>query len=522
MKEKSHKKHSLSSPLTIIDSIKVSGTLAHFMAINLWCLPITASIIYCLSSMFISSVRVRLLISIPLSIFPWKELLCKIYEGRNKHLRTQLLVLFQVLCTSVSSGYSMEKSFSLVRPVMEHTFGKKCPLIKPLILLENDLSIHIGLEKALDNFAQNIKFPQTIPVFHALGLSGKIGNSSLAILRSSCQMLSDLNAVQNEINAANAGKNAEALILCLMPFAITFSLNQMSQEYITRAKQTPKGSLLLGAAFIICIFTIALLLKFMSHSEKKLKSGSKFNYTQDKEPKRFVLTDIIQHIMPNSFVSDRHSTFNELYFNPKIGYEMYLRRLIIICPVGALLCMLILWRGGKSSIPGLISIPILAGLLNHDVKDELELKREQLMSDLPLFICLITTLLEAGLQLPKAINICSNAFNKNSALSDEIDNLRAMIISGVSASDAIERMSIHIQIPEAQAAFLLIARYGRLGTSEVLNLLAIQSNSCWNLCRNAARKKQERESLALLLPMTMDFISVLLVAITPAIISLGI
>ena len=126
------------------------------------------------------------------------------------------------------------------------------------------------------------------------------------------------------------------------------------------------------------------------------------------------------------------------------------------------------------------------------------------------------------MQLPKAIEICAKAFGDNKSLSLEIKNLRAMMLSGISASEAVERFSLRIQIPEAQSALLLVARYDRLGTAEVLNLLQLQASSCWNLCRNAARKKQEREALGLLLPMTLDFISVLMVAMTPAIISLGI
>lgn len=506
---------------TAVESFRDSGSLNYYLVINLWLLPIVAFIIYSLSSMFILSKTIRMIICIPLSIFPWKEFLTKLYEGRNKHLRTQLLVLLQVLCTGVSSGYSLEKSLCLIRPVMEHTFGKKCPLIKPLIALENDINIHLGLEKALDNFSHSIKFPQTIPIFHALGLSEKIGNSTLAILRSSCQMLSDLNAVQTEINAANAGKNAEAVILCLMPFAITFSLNQMSKEYINEAQNTLKGSILLGAAFAVCVITVALLLKYMSHSEKKTKHNKTFN-SNTKKPKNYFFTKVIQRVMPNSFISNRHNTFSELYFDSKTGYELYLRRLTKVVSVGFVITILILRLSSYPLWPSLFVIPIFIFLLNHDLTSELELKRENLMKDIPLFICLITTLLEAGLQLPKAINICSRAFSKDSSLNEEINNLRAMIISGASASEAVERMSIHIQIPEAQAAFLLIARYGRLGTAEVLNLLSIQSSSCWNLCRNAARKKQEREALALLLPMTLDFVAVLLVAITPAIISLGI
>ncbi len=126
------------------------------------------------------------------------------------------------------------------------------------------------------------------------------------------------------------------------------------------------------------------------------------------------------------------------------------------------------------------------------------------MQDIPLFMCLLSTLLEAGMQLPKAIEICAKAFGDNKNLSLEIKNIRAMMLSGISASDAVEAFSLRVQIPEAQAALLLVAQ------------------SCWDLCRNAARKKQEREALALLFPMTLDFICVLLVATTPAIISLGI
>lgn len=518
MKEKSQSKNLKKSRPTTVKEFLNNGTFEAFLAINIWLLPIMAFVIYSLSSMFIINKNIRLILCFPLSIFPWKELLNKLYEGRSKHLRTQLLVLFQVLCTSVSSGYSMEKSLTMARPVLEHTFGKKCPLIKPLIQLENDLSIHIGLEKALNNFALNIKFPQTIPIFHALGISGKIGNSSLTILRSSCQMLSDLNAVQNEINANNAGKNAEALILCLMPFAITFSLNQMSGEFIAEAQQNTKGAILLGVAFVICIITVALLLKFMSHSEKKLKESSK---TQNIEIKKYRLTSIIQKVLPTSFITNRHNTFNELYFDAGKAYELYLRKLLKVSVSGFLIVALILYSTNRNVMFAILAFPVLAFLLNRDLNSELELKREKLMRNLPLFICLITTLLEAGLQLPKAINICAKAFDKDSAISDEINNLRAQILSGKSASDSVEQMSIHIQIPEAQAAFLLIARYGRLGSSEVLNLLSVQSSSCWNLCRNAARKKQERESLALLFPMTLDFVAVLLVAITPAIISLG-
>jgi pilus assembly protein TadC len=100
--------------------------------------------------------------------------------------------------------------------------------------------------------------------------------------------------------------------------------------------------------------------------------------------------------------------------------------------------------------------------------------------------------------------------------------MKAQMLSGLSAGRAIENFSVRTPIPEAQAALLLISRYELTGGAEVLQLLALQANACWSLCRNASRKKRERDALAMVLPMMLDLISVLLVAITPALMSLKI
>ncbi len=500
-----------------------SHSFTVFLAKTIWVFPGFVAAVYFASGLFISSETVRLILAVALSIFPWKEAMKKIYSNNYRHMRTQLLVLLQVLTTSVSSGYSIEKSLLLIRPVIERTFGKRSMLLKPLINLENNLKLHVSLEESLNTFAQQIAFPETVPVFHALAISGEIGNNSLSILRSSCQMLSELNAVQGEIAASNAGKNAEAAILCIMPFGVTFALNYMSREYLDMARNTRTGSFLLSCAFGICTIACAMLLKFMSHEHgrKAYKSELATNMNAGKSY-NMPLTRLAKKIFPASFITARHELFNELSVNPDHTYEQYLKKQLLTGTVFLILSASILFTLGKNPLFALFFTAALLLLGGFEIRSDVERKREDLMSDIPLFLCLISTLLESGMQLPKAISICAKAFDENKSLSLEIKNLRAMILSGIPASDAIEKFSLRIQIPEAQAALLLIARYGRLGTSEVLNMLNLQSQACWNLCRNASRKRQEREALGMIIPMTLDFISVLMVAMTPAIISLGI
>lgn len=502
---------------------KSSHPFAVFLAKTIWVYPVFVAVVYFASGLFISSETVRLILAVALSIFPWKEAMKKIYSNNYRHMRTQLLVLLQVLTTSVSSGYSIEKSLLLIRPVIERTFGRRSMLLKPLINLENNLKLHVSLEESLNTFAKQIAFPETVPVFHALAISGEIGNNSLSILRSSCQMLSELNAVQGEIAASNAGKNAEAAILCAMPFGVTFALNYMSREYLDMARNTRTGSFLLALAFGVCTIACAMLLKFMSHEHgrKAYKSELAVNLTSGKAYSTH-LTKLVRKIFPASFITARHELFNELSVNPDYTYEQYLKKQLLTGTVFLALSASILITLGKNPLFALFLTAALLLLGGFEIRSDVERKREDLMSDIPLFLCLMSTLLESGMQLPKAISICAKAFDENKSLSLEIKNLRAMILSGIPASDAIEKFSLRIQIPEAQAALLLVARYGRLGTSEVLNMLNLQSQACWNLCRNASRKRQEREALGMIIPMTLDFISVLMVAMTPAIISLGI
>ena len=144
------------------------------------------------------------------------------------------------------------------------------------------------------------------------------------------------------------------------------------------------------------------------------------------------------------------------------------------------------------------------------------------MEEIPLFLSMLVTLMQSRVLLPKAIDTCSAAFSETSSLAYEIQVMKAQMLSGMSAGAAIESLSSRTPIPEAQAALLLAARYESSGGSEVLQLLSLQSTACWSLCRNASRKKRERDALAMVLPMMLDLISVLLVAITPALLSLKI
>ena len=96
-----------------------SNPFALFLIKTIWIYPLFAAAVYFASGLFIGSELIRMILAVLLSIFPWKEAMKKIYSNNYRHMRTQLLVLLQVLCTSVSGGYSIEKSLLLTMPMLK-------------------------------------------------------------------------------------------------------------------------------------------------------------------------------------------------------------------------------------------------------------------------------------------------------------------------------------------------------------------------------------------------------------------
>ena len=92
--------------------------------------------------------------------------------------------------------------------------------------------------------------------------------------------------------------------------------------------------------------------------------------------------------------------------------------------------------------------------------------------------------------------------------------------AGQSASAVLEILLSDCPIPEIQTALLLLIKYNRLGGTEALQMIQLQSNSLWALHRSAVRHQLQKQSVRLLIPMMMSLIAVLMSALLPALASL--
>jgi len=495
-----------------------------FLIRHVWIYPFCAAAVFFLSDAFLPLWFLRLILSLVLSVFPFLAIVKLLYGKRNALLRSQSKVLLQSLCTSVSGGYSLESAFICARPTLEKAFGRRSLMAHALIRLEKSLSAHVPLPESLTELCCRLDYIELLPIMHALSITRVVGNGVISILRNSCQMLSELMSVSSEVEANNAGRNAEAFILCLMPFGITYTLSSFTDGYMDNTKESPLGISLMLLAFCIAVVSCGFLFTLIGDGKKAANTKTDKTSTLFPIPGRSVtgIRLLMNKILPESYVTKQYELYSELSCEPEKLFDLQIRKAITLVFTTTPLFIILLYFADYPIYWVLPAQVLLVALVHHEIRQKVQKRRENLMDEMPLFLSMLVTLMQSGVLLPKAIDTCSEAFPDTSTLGNEIQIMKAQMLSGMQAGSAVESFSSRTSIPEAQAALLLASRYELTGGSEVLQLLALQSTACWSLCRNASRKKRERDALAMVLPMMLDLISVLLVAITPALLSLNI
>ena len=77
-----------------------------------------------------------------------------------------------------------------------------------------------------------------------------------------------------------------------------------------------------------------------------------------------------------------------------------------------------------------------------------------------------------------------------------------------------------VRYPEIACALQFAAQYDKTGSVENLNLLKLQCSACWTQSKITARKQLEESSVKLLIPMILQLVCVLMITITPSLISI--
>jgi tight adherence protein C len=166
----------------------------------------------------------------------------------------------------------------------------------------------------------------------------------------------------------------------------------------------------------------------------------------------------------------------------------------------------------------LFSIVIISDDLK--LKSDVKKRRLQIQMEFPDFVNKLTLLLNAGLPMSKAWEKISIDYDGKGYFYSEVFKTVCDIKSGKNETEAYGEFAKRAKTAEISRLMSTLVQNTKRGGNGLVLSLRLQSNECWEMRKNAVRKLGEEASTKLLFPMMIMFLAVIIIVITPAIISM--
>ncbi len=157
---------------------------------------------------------------------------------------------------------------------------------------------------------------------------------------------------------------------------------------------------------------------------------------------------------------------------------------------------------------------------DRDLLEKVKRRRQAIQFDFPDFVNKLTLLVNAGMTVSRAWEKTVADTSKQTPLFDELGTAVQDIRSGMPEHKAFEEFAQRCHVPVITRFVSVVLQNIRKGNDELVPVLRLFANECWELRKSAARKFGEEASTKLLLPMMLMFVAILLIVGMPAVLAL--
>ena len=140
--------------------------------------------------------------------------------------------------------------------------------------------------------------------------------------------------------------------------------------------------------------------------------------------------------------------------------------------------------------------------------------------DFPDFLNKLVLLINAGMTVPRAWEKIVSDRKSLTPLYEELSITYLEIRNGKPEMAAYEDFARRCRVKEITKFITTVMQNLRKGNGELVPLLKLQSNECWQLRKNMAKRLGEEASTKLVLPLMIMFVGILVIVILPAIMQL--
>lgn len=501
------------------------------------------------------------------------SLFCWVLNGyltrkRNLNRLEQFLWLLEYLGSRLAVGHTLENSLLKAASALETQMGSHRDLYKALSRLRKNLHSRLDLDRSLQQFSNQFKCADADKTMFLLSNLRIYGGRIETFIGSSRQMLQEQINIQKEVEAEQSQKYSEASVLSILPFCLAYVLILGNRQYNEALAYVNWAIPAQTVIFALAVIAAAMAIRIMSPETgadirkrqfilrirkntvtkgKNLSGGKKGDTNDMTAAGDALLYKLATRIKPFYIRSLPWSLgirfTRQLSYSYPFGQDAwicYLADKIKIGIYGMLtgLTLIIIKPGLWYLLPLFIIIPVV--YQDRRLFEKCQMHKRQERLHFPSWLNTLSLLLGSGLTLQRALELSlsvwlrrgikfltgfpgrleSTAGNAAESFRVDLRMLDHQLESGMPAARALNYLSERSSVPQVQAALQLIIRYDSDGGNDLLQMVHMQTAACWQVQKNALRKKLETRSLLLHLPMGLDLAAVLSTAILPAIASL--
>lgn len=168
----------------------------------------------------------------------------------------------------------------------------------------------------------------------------------------------------------------------------------------------------------------------------------------------------------------------------------------------------------------LVMAGLIVYLLDNDINSRVDKRRMRIKYDFPDFLNKLLLLINAGMTVSRAMEKIIEDGSKDSPLYEELAAAISDINGGKPEFQAFEEFAGRCKIPEVSKFVSVLLQNLRKGNAEMVSILRLQSNACWEMRKSAAKRMGEEASTKLLLPLMLMLIAILMIVVMPAVLSM--
>lgn len=169
-----------------------------------------------------------------------------------------------------------------------------------------------------------------------------------------------------------------------------------------------------------------------------------------------------------------------------------------------------------------LAVPFLIFyLFDKDLERKEKKKYDSIRADFPELVSKLVLLVNAGMNMNRAWEKICTESKKKTPLYEELRTTYMQILGGKPEGEAYEEFARRCKVKEITKFVTLVIQNLKKGSGDVVPLLKLQAEECWELRKMRAKQLGEEASAKLILPMMIMFIGILIIVVLPAVLQLS-